>query len=354
MAAAVLLLFGKRWDTYAGAFALAIAAVAQFAVHWKQLRLQGSFVRPQLFQSGLDGMLRATFPILLSVVLTNLVLPGGQRALTSDLPVGTFATTNYALRLLSLVSLLTLSVYTVAATDFAQKFQEQGLEALRVRVVGHVQALAFVLAPATIVLMALSRVLVELAFLRGRYPASAVSETAMALWLFSFALLPAGVAGIFHILFSSINQQFRFLLVNIPFVITTLVMTAVLEPTLGAAVLPVAYVGGVVVNLAASIVAAGSLCGLAAWTALGRYVAGLLLRLIVSVLGGALAVLPMTGLRESMAWIRGDAGTVEALVATAAFLASFVVLSRVAGDHGLGKMIGALTATAQLWRKARS
>jgi peptidoglycan biosynthesis protein MviN/MurJ (putative lipid II flippase) len=214
-----------------------------------------------------------------------------------------------------------------------------------------VEALAFVLAPATIVLMALSRLLVELAFLRGRYPASAVPETAMALWLFSFALLPAGISGIFHILFSSINQQFRFLLVNIPFVITTLALTAALEPTLGAAVLPVAYVGGVVVNLAASILAARSLCGLAAWTTLGRYVGGLTLRVILSAIGGALAVLPMTGPRDAFAWIRGNAETIEALVAAAAFLASFVVLSRIAGDRGLDKVIGALTATAQLWRR---
>lgn len=351
IAAAVLLLFGARWDAYAGALALAIAAVAQFAVHWWQLRLKGPFVRPQLLRSGVDGMLRATFPILLSVVLTNLVLPGGQRALASDLPVGTFATTNYALRLLSLVSLLTLSVYTVAATDFAQRFQEQGLAALRVRVVGHVQALGFVLAPATIVLMALSRVLVELAFHRGRYPDSAVGETAMALWLFAFALLPAGVAGIFHILFSSINQQFRFLLVNIPFVVTALVLTAALESSLGAAVLPVAYVGGVVVNLAASILASGSLCGVEAWTALGRYFAGLVLRLIVSALVGTLAVLPMTGPHGALAWIRGDAGAVEAVLATAAFLAAFLALSRMAGDRGLDKLIGAVRATLHLWRR---
>ena len=101
---------------------------------------------------------------------------------------------------------MTLSVYTVATTDFARTFHEQGLAALRVRVVGHVQSLAFVLAPATIVLMALSRVLVEVAFHRGHYPASAVGETAMALWLFSFALVPSGIAGIFHLVFSSINR----------------------------------------------------------------------------------------------------------------------------------------------------
>jgi putative peptidoglycan lipid II flippase len=348
----VIFVLGARWSTRAAAAGLVAGAFAQFVVQWWRLRRTGwRWVSPRLLQGGLGSLLTAAWPVLMALFLTNILLFAVQRALASDLPTGTFATTNYAQRLLSVVSLLTLSVSTVAATDLARRFREGGIKAVSQRTLSYLETLTVLLAPAALALMALSRWLVELAFHRGSYSAAAAAETADILWVFAFALLPGGICLVLQLLFTSSGRPMLVLVVTVPLVITVWLLTITLKEVLDYRILAGSFVGGMVAMALVSVAAAGWLDGGLMIRQYGGYFLRIGARLLIAIAAVSVAAAALRGRSATLDWIAGRSAPLEAVLAATGFLLVFGLMSWIARDAGYETLARAITTTLGLARR---
>jgi peptidoglycan biosynthesis protein MviN/MurJ (putative lipid II flippase) len=332
--------FGRRYGTSAAATGLLAGAVCQAAVAWWQLwRTKWPWSRPALRSESLWIVASSAWPVLLALFVTQLLVFGVQRALTSDAPTGDFAATNYAQRLLGIVQLLNLSVSTVAATDLARVFRDGGLTRLMRRVLDHLEALTFLLAPATILLLALSPVLVDAAFHHGSFTDSAAADTALILRVLAFALLPGGVGMLLQLIFTSSGRPVLVLAVAVPMVLTVWGTTIVLKPVLGPTLLAAGFVSGVVVMMIVSLVVARRLGG--GGHAIDDYL-GYATRLAGRVVaaGAVASIAPVLSLgpRHAGAWLVGAAPFGVTVTASALFSGIFLVWSVIGRDPGLARL----------------
>lgn len=344
--AACVFTLGRSWGAWAGAAGLLLGALLLFGCQWWRLHAIGwTWTRPRMRHTHLAHFLRLAWPILAAALLLFVFMGGAQRAIASDLPTGAFAVTNYAQRLLSLAGLLTTSLYAVAATDLAAQFREGGPNALRHRSVEFFMSLSFLLAPLTVAIMVLSRLLVATAFERGSYLAPAVTETAWSLWLFALSLVPAGISSIAQVTFTAAGRPRLVLTTSAVMVAATLGLTWWLKSALGAAALAAAYSGGTLAFVVTCLVVAGPLLEGGAVARFCRYLARLGLRVVVALalpLGGLLA---WKGADAARVWMLGGAGATAAISGTLLFLVIFAGLSWWSRDAGLSAVAEVVRAT---------
>jgi len=342
--AALIAGFGHAYGTWAAGTGVLLGAIVLCGLQWVRLSALGwRWSMPRLGAPEVRGVFASAWPVLAALTSTHIILLGAQRAIASDLPVGAFATTSYAQRLLSLASLVTMSVYAVAATDFSREFHGGGLGALRDRALGHLKTLCFVLVPATVLMIVLSRLLVDWSFNRGAYPPSAVRDAGLALSVFALSLVPGAIASLLHLVFSSAHQPRRVLSTSLTFVAATLVLTAALKAALGGLVLAAAFSAGSSVMSVACLVVFARMDGVAAVAALMRYLSAAAVRAAVAAAAGGAAAYLQCGCGNFAAWFVGAAAPVPTLVGAGVFTAVFLIVSGVSRDEGWTRLIGSLT-----------
>lgn len=352
---ATVIVLGRRWGAWAGAAGLVGGAFIQFLVQWWRLHAIGwAWMRPRMSHTHLGHFLRMVWPVLAASLLLYVFMGGAQRALASDLPTGAFAITNYAQRLLSLASLISASLYTVAATDFSTGFREGGQAALRRQASTQLNSLAYILTSMSVVMMLTSRTLVSLAFERGNYPASAVVETGHILWIFCLSLLPGGIAVLFHAIYTAAGRPSLVFVTSAIMVAATLGSTWLLRPWLGTSVLAVAYAIGMTVFAISCLVFGDAVLSGGTSAAFGSYVTGLLARVAASLAIPAAGLSLIRGWPAASAWLLGDAGAVVAIGGAAAFVAVFVAISWWSRDAGFDGVRQAARATHTALRRRLS
>jgi peptidoglycan biosynthesis protein MviN/MurJ (putative lipid II flippase) len=281
-----------------------------------------------------------------------LLVFGVQRALTSDSPTGDYATMNYAQRLLGLVQLLNMSIATVAATDLARHFSTGGLPALTRRAISHLEALSFLLAPATVLLLAFSPILVDLAFHRGDFSEHAAVETALVLRVLAWALLPGGLCMMLQLVFTSAARPVLVLVVSVPMVLAVWGVTIALKPVLGPTLLAAGFLSGIVVMLVVSFFVTASVIGSRAVLEYLNYLCRLIARVAVAVAAASLVAVAALGPRNAAAWLVDRPSAGVTIAASTVFLVVFVMLSRIGRDAGFDRLL--VTVSSLLNRQRTS
>jgi putative peptidoglycan lipid II flippase len=185
-----IFLAGALWDIRLAAWATLFGYSLQFLIQVPALRRQGLRYRPvfEPLHPGLKEMAVLAVPALAGVGAhqVNFVV---DRILASGLAEGSISVLNYSLKVAQLVhGLLAVSLITVFFPSLAERGAAEDLAGLRDRLVRGLAALAFLVVPATAVLVVLREDLVRLLFQRGAFDVTDARMTAVAVLFFGLGL----------------------------------------------------------------------------------------------------------------------------------------------------------------------
>jgi putative peptidoglycan lipid II flippase len=322
---AVLPLAANRLGIMAVGIGLLAGGVLQASVQLHALRRLGwraRWGRPH--HPALVGAIRAGVPILLALVLTNVVMGGAQRALASSLPVGAFASVNYAQRSLNIVSGLTLALATVSMTELAVQYSAEGVTA------GTLAALRETLESGLLMLIPLSALLyivaepvIALLFHRGRYDVASVQLTAACLRWFALSVAPGMVLAVLHRAAPTFGRPWRSTATSLLWTLSTIAATVLLLPQLGAEALAAGFAAGTILAALGSVFVLRDLVPLRFYAPILGY-AGRTVIIAAAGLGATVAVLHVLGTPATYA-------PAESIARLAALVGAFAPATILAG-----------------------
>lgn len=289
---ATLALCAGSLGVQAGSIGLIIGATIQFLLLVGALFYQGWHPQfPHWRHPELRVALAAGLPTLLALVLSNILMTGGQRAFASSLPEGSLAAVNYAQRVLNLVTTLTMSLATVSLTELSAQYSAEGIaDETRVLLKGSLESGIFLLTPLSFLLFICSEPIITLIFLRGEYNIQSLALTVSCLRWFSLTIIPGMLLAVLLRAYPAFRKPWHVAFISFIWMVATLTATVILLPWLGAMSLPAAYTFGTTVACIASVVGLWKMLGGALFQQIGSY----LLRITSF---SALAVLPTMALQ---------------------------------------------------------
>jgi putative peptidoglycan lipid II flippase len=263
----------------AGGLGLCFGALVQLLLLALALSRLGWRPRmPRAWHPALRHALAAGLPTVLALLLTNIVMGGAQRYLSSSLPEGAFAAVNYAQRAVNLVSSLTMALATVSLTEMSLQFSAGGADRRTMQVLrDSLESGIFLLVPLSALLLIASEPIVVLLFKRGRYDLESLALTVSCLRWLALSIVPGLVVAILHRACPAFGRPWRATLVSLVWSLATVAATAQLLSGMGAPALTAGFTAGMVVAAAASVIAVRDLVDRGIFRGVARYLGQMML-----------------------------------------------------------------------------
>jgi len=192
--AVAVILLASRFGIYVAAVAATLAWVIQVPIQSALVRSTFRYrPRIKLGDKALRKMSLMLIPVLISVSMEQVYVLI-DNILGSTLTAGSISGLNYSQRLLNVATgTFVLAVTTVMFPQFSEYVVEAKTESLYAAIDRSVGALALVLAPITVLVLAFRREIVSLAFQRGAFGGAATALTATLLGWYALGVLFTGV-----------------------------------------------------------------------------------------------------------------------------------------------------------------
>ena len=300
--ALAVLVGADRYGIQAGAVGIGAGAAIQICLQITALVQEGWKPGWPCWKSQyLREIVGTGSPILLALILTNLLLGAVQRGIASSLPEGSLAVVNYANRILSLVSIITMSHATVALTELSRMFQRNGLgRETFARMESTLASGLFVIIPFTIFLGCLSEPVVAAFFHRGRYGMESLLRTSDCLRWFLVSVVPGFLLAIFFRAFQAFSMPWKVTVISFVWFLSTVVSTLISLDKLEASAIPASYSGGTIIACLVGIVAIRSIVGSGFLVNLGK--------IILRVIGLAAGPMLLTAFVTTFVNWQGESG----------------------------------------------
>lgn len=306
-----LLFFASRFGIIGLMITTVLGVVAQLAVLVVESRAIGFRYRPILHFK--DKYVQQVFtlipPILLSVAIND-VNSMIDKAMASTLVKGSISALDYASRLnILIVSIFVTSIVTVLYPLLAQGAAENNIQEVKKTTLQGINLIIIITIPATLGMLVFVKPIVQIAYERGAFDATATQMTAGALSFYTLSLVSLSIYSLITRVFYSLHDTKTPMINSAIAVVVNLTMNIIL-------IRPLAHRGLALATSISSIVTTGILL--------------LLLRKKIGVLG----------LNRTL--LCGIKSTISAIIMTGVVLLVYSKTERLLGTSFSGKFSGLL------------